>query len=392
MTVKFDRSLKLDLPKGQSAFLWGARKTGKSTFLKDHYPNAEYYDLLKSELFLELSRDPSVLRQEVLALSEEKLAEPIIVDEVQRVPELLDEIHWMIENTAAYFILCGSSARKLRREGANLLGGRAWRGHFYPLLYREIPNFDLLRALRQGLVPSHYLSEHANRALEAYVLDYLTQEIKAESLVRDLPSFARFLDVFAFSHGELVNYSHIARDCSVSSRIVQDYFQILCDTLLGYFILPYNKKIRRDIIVSTPKFYLFDVGVANYLAKRKVAALQGDVAGRAFEHFILMELQAYLGLNNKNIDLYYWRTKTGLEVDFILGKGRVAIEVKIATQVVPADIKGLIAFQQEHQPKIACVVCQVPQHRKLTISENQHVDVLPWQKFLDLLWQGKIIS
>lgn len=386
----FKRLLNMASPQGQSAFLWGARQTGKSTYLAQHYPNSLSFNLLKSDVFSSLMKSPHLLREQVLALSEAQMKHPIIIDEVQKVPPLLDEIHWLIENTAAYFILCGSSARKLKRSGANLLGGRAWRYHFYPLVTQEIPDFDLLQAFNNGLLPSHYLSSHPQKALQAYIEDYLAEEIKAEGLVRNLPAFARFLDSMSFSNGEMIKYSNIARDCGVDSKTVQNYFDILSDTLLGYFVLPYKKKITRNIISQTPKFYLFDVGVANYLSKTSINTLRGSAAGKSFEHFILMELMAYNHLGEKNIDIRYWRTSTGLEVDFILGEAEVAIEVKISTQIDKQQLKGLIAFSEEHQPKQAIVVSQDTRARRVTVNEAA-IDILPWQEFLTRLWANEVI-
>jgi predicted AAA+ superfamily ATPase len=390
--VRYPRLLKLQLPKRQSAFLWGARKTGKSTFLLKNFPNAVIYDLLKTDVFFRLVKSPHILREEILALPEAALNSPIILDEVQKIPALLDEVHWLIENTKAQFILCGSSARKLKRTGANLLGGRAWRYSFYPLVYPEIPDFDLLHALNAGLLPSHYLSPNANRSLKAYIQDYLTHEILKEGLIRNLPAFARFLEDLGFTQGQLINYSNIARETGIDSKTVKEYYQILVDTWLGYFIFPYHRKVNRNVIASTPKFYLFDVGVFNSLCKRHISELKGFEAGQAFEHYIFMELKAYQGLTEKDFDITYWRTKTGLEVDFILGKAEVAIEVKISSHVDRSDLKGLIAFVEEHHPKAAYVVSLDPNPRKMQITADYAIHILPWKVFLERLWKGKIIA
>lgn len=386
----FNRLLKLILPEHKSAFLWGARQTGKSTFLKTNFPKSVSYDLLKSDVHLRLEKNPHILREEILACPAEQLQQPVIIDEIQKIPALLDEIHWLIENTDAQFILCGSSARKLKRVGANLLGGRALRYHFYPLAYPEIPNFNLLRALNNGTVPSHYLSDHVTLLHEAYVTDYLTHEIREEGLVRNLPDFARFLDSVAFSNAQLVNYTNIARDCGVSAKTVENYYQILIDTLVGYFLPPFHKKIKRDLISKTPKFYLFDTGIVNYIAKQSITELRGAAAGAAFEHYILMELIAYKGLCKKRFDITYWRTKNGLEVDFVLDT-EVAIEVKISQTVHKQDLKGLIAFCEEHQPKKALVVSLDAAPRLLQIDENLSIYILPWEHFLKSLWADEVI-
>lgn len=390
--VHFDRLLKLDLPQGQSAFLWGARKTGKSTFLSNHYANSVRYDLLKTDLYLQLLKHPHELREEILELEKNELKNPIIIDEIQKIPALLDEIHWLIENTDAYFILCGSSARKLKRGAANLLGGRAWRFTFYPLTFPEINDFDLLRALNNGLVPSHYLSGNPTRSLKSYIEDYLKEEIIAEGLTQNLPAFARFLDSVGFSQGEMTNYTNIASDCAVDAKTVKAYYQILIDTLIGYNIFPYTNSKTRDVITSTPKFYLFDVGVANYLSKRKITQLKGADAGAAFEHFILMELIAYRGISEQIFEICYWRTKSHLEVDFILGNAEVAIEVKIKNQISKSDLKGLIAFNTTHQPKASYLVCNVPRKRKIVVDNGTDITVIPWEDFLNMLWDQKIIE
>ncbi len=389
--IVYNRLLKMELPKGQSAFLWGARKTGKSFYLKNHFKHSIRYDLLLTDLFLRLMKEPHVLREEILALPKASLKYPVIIDEVQKIPPLLDEIHWLIENTEVQFILCSSSARKLKKESANLLGGRAWRYHFYPLVYKEIPNFDLLHALNSGLIPSHYLSTDIKRSLKAYITDYLTHEIQAEGLTRHLPTFARFLDSLVFGHGSLLNYSNIARECGIDAKTVKEYYQILIDTLVGYFIYPFEKKKHRDIISSTPKFYLFDVGVANILMKRVIPALQGSAAGEAFEHFMLMEIIAYKGIYDLDFEITFWRTKTGLEVDFILGDAEIAIEIKISSSPHKSDLKGIIAFQEEHNPKKAIVVCLAPNPRILELEFGAEILILPWNVFLDKLWAQELI-
>lgn len=376
----------MSLPKGQSAFLWGARKTGKSTYLKGKYPNAFYYDLLKSDLYLKLSKDPHLFREEILALTDEAIqAHPIIVDEAQKIPALLDEIHWLIENKKAAFILCGSSARKLRSAGVNMLGGRAWRFHFFPLVWPEIDDFDLLKALAFGTIPSHYMAKNPRKLLQAYIEDYLTLEIQAEGIVRNLPAFARFLDSLAFSHGEMINYANIARDSGIASPTVKEYFQILVDTLLGYYVLPFRKHVKREIITATPKFYLFDVGVANFMSKKSIESLKGPDTGRALEHFIFLEIKAFVSFNGLNVDINYWRTKTGLEVDFIVDG--IPIEVKISEQVKKTDLTGIYAFCEEHKPKNAYVVSLDARPRKI----SDQILVLPWQEFLSRLWKGDII-
>lgn len=391
LEIEYPRYLKMLLPKGQSTFFWGARKTGKSFYLKRHFPNSILYDLLETDLYFKLLKSPHLLREEILSFSEEALQYPIIINEIQKIPPLLDEVHWLIENSSAYFILCGSSARKLKREGVNLLGGRAWRYEFFPLVFPEIKEFDLLHALNYGLIPSHYSAKYWNKTVRAYVNDYLKEEIKAEGLVRNLRSFAQFLDIAAFSNGELLNYANLSRDCGVDAKTIKDYYQILVDTLVGYYIYPYKNKIKREDLVATPKFYFFDVGIVNLLKKRVIPELKGIEAGGAFENYILMELWAYRALNEKEFDIHFWRTSSGLEVDFILGDAEVAIEVKISNAVSSKDIHGLISFQKEYKPKAAFVVSTVSRLRKLSLPDGQSIDIMPWRTFLDMLWKGKVI-
>lgn len=388
----FERIINFDIPHGQSAFLWGARNTGKSTYLQQCYPDAEYYDLLQTDLFRRLLVAPHLLREELSALPASKLQDPVIIDEIQKIPMLLNEVHWLIEHKKIGFILCGSSARKLKRGAANLLGGRAWAFTFYPLVYKEVPQFNLQRALNHGLLPSHYLSDYPTRALRAYINTYLKEEIQTEGLVRNLPAFARFLDIVGFSHGEIINYSNVARDCAIDAKTVKEYYQILVDTLIGYSIYPFFKKIKRDLITAAPKFYLFDVGVANFLARRKINILKGDEAGKAFEHFILMELQAYLGLNELDYSINYWRSKSGLEVDFVINQGAVAIEVKIAENPTLSQLTGLSAFCDDYKPHHALVVCQAPRKRKLQNKNGFTIEIVPWKEFLENLWNKIYIS
>lgn len=382
-----DRLLKIDLPPAQSAFLWGPRKSGKTTYLKTRFPESLVYDFLKTDLFIELSKQPSLFREQILAQPETILAHPVILDEAQKIPQILDEVHWLIENNRLRFILCGSSARKLKRGRANLLGGRAWRYEMFPLSWPEIQGFDLMRALAHGLIPLHYLQDQYRKSLKAYVQDYLKEEVFAEGLTRNIPAFSRFFDAVGYSHGQLINYSNIARECGVDSKTVKEYFQILVDTLVGSRVEPFKKRGGRQIIGKASKFYLFDVGVAGAITGRRIHEERGLEFGQAFEHFILMQLQAHSSYEELDYPINFWRTKTGLEVDFILGSGEAAIEVKGSGRLHPGDMKPLLAFVEEHSPRIAIIVCNEKRRR---IHGN--VWVLPWREFLDDLWSGNIIS
>lgn len=385
----YERYLQLNIQAKQSAFLWGARKTGKSTFLKTRYPESVFFDLLNSELKIRYGKEPWRFREEILALDKSKAALPIIVDEIQKVPALLDEIHWLIENAGYSFIMCGSSSRQMKRAGVNLLGGRALKYHFFPLVFPEIRDvFNLVRIFNNGLLPSHYILEDARDYLRSYLEDYLIQEIQAEGLARNLDLFSRFFDSAAFSHGEMLNYSNIARDVGIASSTVKEYYQILIDTLIGYLIYPYRKDTGRDIILSMPKFYLFDVGLASRLVERRVTAAKGIEAGRCLEHYVFLELLAYIKLNNLDYKISYWHTKTGLEVDFILhsksGKP-VPVEVKISGNVHKTELKGLRTFLKENEVKQGYVV-SMETSRRLIENEGNSIVIYPLYDFLDKLW------
>jgi predicted AAA+ superfamily ATPase len=380
------RVLEISLPPRQSAFLWGPRKTGKSTYLKVSYPNSVVYDFLQTDLFLEFSKQPSLLRERLLAKNDYALDHPVILDEVQKVPQVLDEVHWLIENKGLRFILCGSSARKLKRGKANLLGGRAWRYEMFPLVTAELGDLDLLRVLNSGMIPDHYVRGGYRKALKAYTQHYLKEEVFDEGLTRNIPAFSRFFDAMGYSHGELTNYSNIARDCGVDSKTVREYYQILVDTLLGKMIAPFKRRQDRQVISRTSKFYLFDVGVAGSITKRHLEEEKGELFGKALEHFIFMELSAHNSYNELDYEINFWRTKSGLEVDFVLGAGEVAIEIKGTNRVDKRDLRSLITFMEEYSPRKSMVVCNEREERVY-----KEIQIVPWRKFLYDLWEGKII-
>ena len=379
----YPRILSLTEIQDDSLFLWGARQTGKSTLLKALFPKARYYDLLNANLFRSLSRNPSLLREQLMLLPSDSI---VIIDEVQKVPELLDEVHWLIQNQGLHFILCGSSARKLRRSGANLLGGRALSNTLYPLVSAEIQDFDVERALNYGTIPPHYLAKNPTRRLQAYIDDYIQQEIVAESVLRNLSAFTRFLEVAALSDTEIVNYTNIAAECGVSAKTVREYFTILEETLFGFMLPAYTHTIKRRVVQS-PKFYYFDVGIPNYLLDR--VPLKPDTAdyGHAFEHLMIQELRAYLGYHHSRKRLSYWRTSSGIEVDCIIGDAEVAIEFKSSTEVRNAQMKVLRAFAEEH-PQVKCYVVSRETFPRLVDG----IEIWPIRDFLTKLWKGEIIS
>ena len=380
------RILSIDLPDYQSAFLWGPRKTGKTTLLHRQFPHSIFIDFLKTDTFLDYTKSPFLLRERLLPREEEAAKYPVIIDEVQKVPQILDEIHWLIENSNFSFIMCGSSARKVKRGQANLLGGRAWRFELFPLVFPEIENFDLLQALNRGLIPSHYQQSSYKRSLKGYVQDYLKEEIFNEGLTRNIPAFSRFFEAVGYSHGQLVNYANIARECGVSSKTAKEYFQILVDTLLGTFVLPYKKRQERQVISKAPKFYLFDTGVAGALCKQHIVEEKGELFGAAFEHFIYLEMLAHRSYHEIDYDIHFWRTKSGLEVDFILGNGEVAVEIKGTSRVDRRALRPIKVFTEKYTPAKSIVVCNEREERI-----HSGIQILPWRLFLQRLWNDEII-
>ena len=376
-----DRILRIDLKEHNAAFLWGPRKVGKTTLLRRQLPGARFYDLLNTDLKARLLVRPSLLREEVLAESP-KL---VVVDEIQKVPSLLDEVHWCLENTDTRFILCGSSARKLKRGAANLLGGRAWRFELFPLTTREIGDCDLERAVNHGLIPRHYAEARPERSLRGYVVDYLEQEVHAEALTRNVPAFARFLDAVAVTHGQLLNYANIARDCGVTAKTVREYYQILEDTLVGHTLEPWRRSKSRRLI-ETAKFYLFDLGVARALAGMRRIEPGSDEFGRAFEHFLIEEVRAYVSYSETHLPLAYWRTSTGMEVDLVVGDLDLAIEIKAVRQADERHTKGLRALMEDQKVKRALVVSLDTAPRRL----QGGITVLPWREFCRRLWAGDL--
>lgn len=365
-----------------STFLWGARQTGKSTLLKKLYPDAPYFDLLLSNEYERFLRNPSLLRE---ILSIPVLSSPVIIDEIQRIPSLLNEVHWLIENRGIRFILSGSSPRKILRSGGNLLGGRAMRYELYPLTSAEVPDFDLLKALNSGLLPRHYLAKNSDKLLSAYIGSYLRDEISNEAKIRNITSFSRFLEAAAFSNGEMVNFSNIAAECGISSPTVKEYFQILEDTMTGRFVQAFQKKPKRRVITA-PKFYYFDVGIAGFLLKRGRIENGSEAFGKALEHFIYQEIYAYSHYSNKNFTIFYWRTASQIEVDFILGDHEVALEIKSTNIINPRHLKGLKSFSEEYKTKKLIIVSNDPFPRKIN-----DITAFPWNVFLEKLWNGEII-
>lgn len=382
----FKRELRLPPPGAETFFLWGPRQAGKTTLLKEHYGGCRWVDLLKADQFRRYVVNPEFLRQEVEA---ERGADgtQVVIDEIQKVPALLDEVHWLMENRKVQFALCGSSARKVRRGAANLLGGRAVRYRLHGLTAAEIGSgFDLDRLLNHGYLPRIFSADRPGRLLDAYVADYLKEEVAAEGLVRNLPAFSGFLDAAALSDGELINFSNIATDCGVSAHTARSYFEILEDTLLGRWLPAYRKRPKRRTI-GAPKFYLSDVGVVNRLARRGGLSRGSDAYGRAFENWVFHELSAYLDYADDGDPLSYWRLAGGTEVDFVVGDMRLAIEAKASARIVARHLKGLRTLVTDH-PDVGrrVVVCLEDRVRRT----EDGIDVLPAEAFVTRLWDGEL--
>ena len=364
----FERKLKLPPPGTETFFLWGPRQAGKTTLLKQYYGGCRWVDLLKADEFRRYATRPELLRQEIEAGGGE--GAQVVIDEVQKVPALLDEVHWLMESRGIRFALCGSSARKVRRGAANLLGGRAVRYELHGLAAAEVgPRVDIDRLLNHGYLPRIFDAERPSRLLDAYIADYLREEIAAEGLVRNLPAFSGFLDAAALSDGELINFSNIGMDCGISGNGARSYFEILEHTLLGRWLPSYRRHAKRRV-TAAPKFYLADVGVVNRLARRG-RLTQGSVAyGRAFENWVFHELSAYLDYTEADDRLSYWGLAGGTEVDFVVGDMRLAIEAKSSATVVTRHLKGLRSLAKDH-PSVAgrILVCLEPRARR---TEGRH--------------------
>jgi uncharacterized protein len=378
---EFNRIIDLKGPSlKRSIFLFGPRQTGKTFLLRKTFPDAPTYNLLLVDEFLRLSGHPSLVREELLA-KKDSISGPIIIDEIQKLPLLLDEVHNLIEAHGFRFILTGSSSRKLKRGGVNLLGGRAWIRRLFPLVSCEIPDFDLMRAVNFGTLPSIYQSEYPEEDLRSYCGTYLKEEIQAECLVRRIENFSRFLQVAALTNAELVNFESVSRDTAIPSKTIRDFFTVLEDTLVGTLLRSFGKMVHRKA-VGAAKFYFFDVGVCNYLANRKSIVPKTELFGKSFEHFIFTELHAWLEYSNDQRPLTFWRDYAGHEVDFIIGD-EIAIEVKSTEQAMMKHIKGLRMFTEEIPVKHKIIVSMDTAPRKL-----DDIEVLPWKEFLTRLWTG----
>ncbi len=380
--MKYDRIINILSPlKERSLFLLGPRQTGKTTLLQELFPSATVYDLLQANQFQELSADPTLIRQRLK--SSDTL---VVIDEVQKLPILLDEVHSLIQrNSALRFVLTGSSARKLRRGGVNLLAGRARIRYLHPLVSPELNYGRLLERLERGGLPFIIDSSSPREDLQTYCGTYLQEEIRAESLVRSIENFSRFLLVAGLTNGTQLNYENVARDAGLAARTVREYYQILCDTLLGHIVEPFGATTRRKA-VGIPKFYLFDLGVANFLAKTGEIHKGSKSYGEAVEHLVFLELKAFLDYRASDLPLSYWRSTTKFEVDFTIGDS-VAIEVKAKSRVSDPDLKGLRALREEGIFKRLICVSDETSSR---ITDDE-IEIIPIEDFLRSLWTNQVV-
>ena len=366
----------------RSLFLFGPRQTGKSTLVHHAFPEAAFYDLLEADTFHQLSTHPEHLRQTL-----EPGRRIVVIDEIQKCPALLDEVHLLIErNPSLRFVLTGSSARKLKRGGANLLAGRARVVRLHPLVSAEIDGDRLLDRINHGGLPAFLDAAEPRQDLRAYVGTYLQEEIQAEGLTRSIGNFGRFLDVAGLTNGEQVNFAAVASDAGLAPSTVREHYRILEDTLVGEQ-LPAFRRTRSRKPVSTAKFYFFDIGVANTLRRTGTIEHGSDAYGRALEHLVFLEIRAWLDYRRRDDPLTYWRSRSQLEVDFVIGDA-VAVEVKAKPRVSTRDYKGLLALAEEIPLRRKLVVCHEPRRRR----EDHGVEIVPVQEFMDALWAGEIVE
>lgn len=362
----------------KSCFLFGPRQCGKSSLVRETIPDAHMIDLLSGDTFTRLARNPNYIEETC------RDSRPVVIDEIQKMPSLLDEVHRLIETKGMRFLLTGSSARKLRKGGVNLLGGRARVRSLHPFSAAELgSDFDLDRAINHGLIPGIWNSDAPDEDLAGYVSLYLEQEIMQEGATRNLPAFSRFLEVAALSNGEQINYQSIASDAQIPRSTVQEYFKILKDTLLAAEI-PVWRNGRSRKTVETAKFYLFDTGVTRRLQGRKTLVRGTPEYGHAFESWIAHELSSYADATRREAEITYWRTRTGLEVDFIVN-GETAIEAKTTRSATKDDLKGLRAIGEEGAFRHRILVSNEPRKR-----EVEGVEILPWREFIDRLWSEEL--
>lgn len=376
--MNYKRKLDLvSLLKKNSFFLFGPRGTGKSYWIKQTLPNAKLFNLLDADTFEALLRRPKSMSEQI-----QDPTQIVVIDEIQKLPHLLDEVHRLIEDQGIKFLLTGSSARKLKRGGANLLAGRAWEAQFFPLTYPELDDFDLIKYINYGGLPRVWNSAEPLEELKAYVRVYLYEEIKAEALVRSYERFVRFLETMAVSNGQEINYQMLASDSGVPPRTLEGYIEILEDTLIGYKLLPFQKTKKRKAATKS-KFFLFDIGVTHHLKGIHSLTPGNTDFGTAFEHFIINEVRASQSYFRNDSALYYWRTKD-YEVDLILDQ-RIAIEIKSSEQIKDSFFHSLHALQEEKLIQHYYLVSRCPQE-----GIKDGIQYVHYKTFLKRLWNQQL--
>lgn len=379
----YKRVLKLPLLPKRSFFLWGPRQVGKTSLLESTYPQAPLISLLLNEELTALKSRPGQLRERVKDLK----TKFIIIDEVQKVPELLDEIHYLIEKEKVVFGLCGSSARKLKKSHANLLGGRAIRFELLGLTSFELgKDFDLVKLLNRGALPAIYPDDNYRQLHKSYCTDYLKEEIFDEGLVRKLAPFSQFLEFAALSDAEVISLETFARDVGVAAPTIRSYFDILSDTLIGRYLPAYRRRPKRKIVTS-PKFYFADLGVVNFFAQRGEIHPRSELFGKAFENWVHHELTAYLAYNERNETLTYWKVHQGPEVDFIIGLMKAGIEAKATANVHADHLKGLRQLGMDYPEAKRRYVVSLETFSRRTEDD---ITILSVSDFCQRLWAGEL--
>ncbi len=373
---KYKRSLSIkNTLEKNSFFLFGPRSIGKSFLIAEELPEVLTFDLLDDDIFERLQRRPKQLAEEIPAG-----CKFVVIDEIQKLPKLLDEVHRLIESRNLNFLLTGSSARKLKRSGANMLGGRAWEAHLMPLTMHEIDDFDLLKYFNRGGIPRIYQSNNPEEDLKAYVRLYIHEEIKAEAAARNIDNFVRFMEVIALSNGKELHYQNLSNESGVPPRTIEKYVEVLKDTLIGFELTPFTKTKKRQAI-SRAKFYFFDIAVVNQITQRGQVTMNSPLFGECFEHFLILECRAYLSYTRQDFSMHYWRSYDKKEVDLIIGN-KLAIEFKSSKQVTSAHLTSLKSLREEGLIKKYAIVSQDPIKREI-----DGILVIPWQDFLQELPQ-----
>lgn len=381
--MNYKRELNIrELLHKKSLLLLGPRQTGKSTLTQSSFPNAEYISLSAADVFRELSARPELIRQRLSPQTS-----VLIIDEAQRIPEVFDEVQIMLDrNQALRVILTGSSARKLKRTGINLLPGRIWQKKLFPLVYPELGDARVLERLQRGSLPGIIDSQEYRQELKNYVGLYLDEEVRAEGLIRGVGDFSRFLTVAALCNCQQLNFTEIASDTGIKVNTVRAYFEILEDTLIGS-LLPSFRKTKTRKAVATPKFYFFDHGIVNALLSHFEITEQSELYGKALEHLLFLEIRAYLSYRERDEELTFWRTHSKFEVDFVIGD-KIGIEVKASSRVTERDEKGLRALAEEIPLQRRIIVCNESYRR----TSDTGVEIIPVRAFLEELWGDGVLK